>query len=385
MTQNTAYSLPNDSTAWQHALDTVAALLPAEVSVEDFDTLETLPIFALIVVVQNQALQDGKDLPSPIRAWADSQPNWQVVRVQDVDDMSCINIQMSATEQLSDVSVYRYVLAPTTATLMSAEKKTAAAHIIDEQITKHLQDFLAQLPAHHRDSSSTPVDCHILSISHMLRQHKLACFDMDSTLIEQEVIVELAKIADVGDEVNRITESAMRGEIDFDESFAQRVALLAGIPSEVLADVCASLSLSAGARTTIATLNALGYHTVLLSGGFSYFAQHIAATLGIAEYHANELDIDENTVTGQVQLPIVNGSRKAELVKRIAQRLGIDKSAIICIGDGANDLAMMAEADLGIAYHAKPIVQARADAAINTTGLEGVLHVLGYPSLHPCH
>ena len=173
----------------------------------------------------------------------------------------------------------------------------------------------------------------------------------------------------------------MRGEIDFDESFAQRVALLKGTPIDVLDDICSRLTVSVGARTTISALKALGYHTVLVSGGFTYFARYIADQLGIDEVHANALDIDEGEVTGHVQWPIVNGDKKAAIVKHTAERLGIEMSQVVCIGDGANDLPMMAIADLGVAYHAKPIVQARADAAINVTGLEGTLYALGYPAL----
>ncbi|MEJ6068358.1 phosphoserine phosphatase SerB, partial [Psychrobacter sp. 16-Bac2893] len=224
------------------------------------------------------------------------------------------------------------------------------------------------------------VDCHILSVGHMLRTHKLACFDMDSTLIEQEVIVELAKTAGIGEQVETITEAAMRGEMDFDESFAQRVALLQGIPTSVLDEICSRLTLSTGARATISALKALGYHTVLVSGGFTYFARYIAEQLGIDEVHANSLDIEEGEVTGHIQLPIVNGAKKAAIVAHTAERLGITMSQVVCVGDGANDLPMMALADLGVAFNAKPIVQARADAAVNVTGLEGVLYALGYPA-----
>lgn len=175
----------------------------------------------------------------------------------------------------------------------------------------------------------------------------------------------------------------MRGEIDFDESFAQRVALLEGIPTSVLDEICARLTLSTGARTIISALKTLGYHTVLVSGGFTYFANYIAEQLGIDEVHANHLDIDEGEVTGHIQLPIVNGAKKAAIVAHTAERMGIEMSQVVCVGDGANDLPMMAIADLGVAYHAKPIVEARADAAVNVTGLEGVLYALGYPALIP--
>ena len=173
----------------------------------------------------------------------------------------------------------------------------------------------------------------------------------------------------------------MRGEIDFDESFVQRVSLLEGISTTVLDDICARLTLSTGALTTISAFKALGYHTVLVSGGFTYFARYIAEQLGIDEVHANNLDIEDGEVTGHVQMPIVNGAKKASIVAQIAERMGLDMSQVVCVGDGANDLPMMANADLGVAYHAKSIVQARADAAVNVTGLEGVLYALGYPAL----
>lgn len=384
-------SLPKNSHAWQKALDSVAHLLPVDVHCLDIKALQKLPIFALIVVVQNDALKAGANLPSPIKAWADEQANWQIVAVEDDKQAERLSIPSSLANGLSDVSVYRYLLIPTTQTLMSPEKKTAAAHIIDEQITQRLRHFLNQIDTNSGTTNTIQaadtteyrhrIDCHILSIGHILNEHKIAFFDMDSTLIEQEVIVELAKTADIGDKVNEITESAMRGEINFDESFAQRVALLTGISTDVLEGIQQRLTLSEGAKTTLFVLKALGYHTVLLSGGFTYFARFVAEQLGIDEVHANVLDVEEGFVTGNVQLPIINGEKKAELVKKIAHREGVDLTQVICVGDGANDLPMMSIADLGLAYRAKPIVQAKADAAINTTGLEGVLYALGLPQI----
>ena len=392
MPKNTSYSLPKDSKAWQQAVDSIAALLPEDTNLQDFDALQSLPVFALIVVLPTHV--STLDIHQYVQSWVDEQPNWHLVTVAEDTDASFVSITVSDTEPTADgaqrlpfthAQVFRYLLVPVNDTLMHPGKKTAAAHIIDDQLTTRLRRDLTEEYNNTCSADSTGninvVDCHILSVGHMLRTHKLACFDMDSTLIEQEVIVELAKTAGIGEEVEAITEAAMRGEIDFDESFAQRVALLKGTPIDVLDDICSRLTVSVGARTTISALKALGYHTVLVSGGFTYFARYIAEQLGIDEVHANALDIDEGEVTGHVQWPIVNGDKKAAIVKHTAERLGIEMSQVVCIGDGANDLPMMAIADLGVAYHAKPIVQARADAAINVTGLEGTLYALGYPAL----
>nr|WP_299038502.1 phosphoserine phosphatase SerB [uncultured Psychrobacter sp.] len=410
MPKNTPYSLPKDSKAWQQAVDSVAALLPSGTSLSDFDALQSLPVFALIVVLP--AHVPALDIHNYVQSWVDEQPSWHLVTVAEDAEANFIEVDVNvatsdaaANAQTQDTTqsafvpaqVFRYLLVPATDTLMHPAKKVAAAHIIDDQLTTRLRRDLAQ---HYTDNQSsenestdnevTPsldsenlVDCHILSIGHMLRTHKLACFDMDSTLIEQEVIVELAKTAGIGAEVEAITEAAMRGEIDFDESFARRVALLEGIPTTVLDEICARLKISTGAHTTITALKALGYHTILVSGGFTYFADYVAERLGIDEVHANFLDIEEGEVTGHIQLPIVNGDKKAAIVQQTAERLGIEMTQVVCVGDGANDLPMMALADLGVAYNAKPIVQARADAAVNVTGLEGVLYALGYPELSP--
>lgn len=390
MQKNTSYSLPKDSKAWQQAVDSVASLLPEGTNLHDFDALQSLPVFALIVVLPTHV--SSLDIHQYVQSWVDEQPNWHLVTVAEDADANFVDIEIAdidttqpfAKRSFIDVQVFRYLLVPVTDTLMHPAKKTAAAHIIDDQLTTRLRHELIEdyknsqtaIGSEHLDV----VDCHILSVGHMLRTHKLACFDMDSTLIEQEVIVELAKTAGIGEQVAAITEAAMRGEMDFDESFAQRLALLKGISTDVLDDICTRLTLSTGARTTISALKALGYHTVLVSGGFTYFARYIAEQLGIDEVHANALDIEDGEVTGHVQLPIVNGAKKAAIAEHTAERLGIDMSQVVCVGDGANDLPMMALADLGVAFNAKPIVQARADAAVNVTGLEGVLYALGYPA-----
>ncbi len=390
MQKNTSYSLPKDSKAWQQAVDSVASLLPEGTNLQDFDALQSLPVFALIVVLPTHV--SSLDIHQYVQSWVDEQPNWHLVTVAEDADANFVDIEIAdidttqpfAKRSFIDVQVFRYLLVPVTDTLMHPAKKTAAAHIIDDQLTTRLRHELMEdyknsqtaIGSEHLDV----VDCHILSVGHMLRTHKLACFDMDSTLIEQEVIVELAKTAGIGEQVAAITEAAMRGEMDFDESFAQRVALLKGISTDVLDDICSRLTLSTGALTTISALKVLGYHTVLVSGGFTYFARYIAEQLGIDEVHANALDIEDGEVTGHVQLPIINGAKKAAIAEHTAERLGIDMSQVVCVGDGANDLPMMALADLGVAFNAKPIVQARADAAVNVTGLEGVLYALGYPA-----
>ena len=390
MPNNTSYSLPKDSKAWQQAVDSVASLLPEGTNLQDFDALQSLPIFALIVVLPTHV--SSLDIHQYVQSWVDEQPNWHLVTVAEDADANFVDVEIADVDTAQpftkrsfiDVQVFRYLLVPVTDTLMHPAKKTAAAHIIDDQLTTRLRRDLTEAYNNAQNAVVSDhldvVDCHILSVGHMLRTHKLACFDMDSTLIEQEVIVELAKTAGIGEQVEAITEAAMRGEMDFDESFAQRVALLQGIPTSVLDEICSRLTLSTGALATIRALKALGYHTVLVSGGFTYFARYIAEQLGIDEVHANSLDIEEGEVTGHIQLPIVNGAKKAAIVAHTAERLGITMSQVVCVGDGANDLPMMALADLGVAFNAKPIVQARADAAVNVTGLEGVLYALGYPA-----
>ena len=222
------------------------------------------------------------------------------------------------------------------------------------------------------------VDINVMPLATLVRPHKLALFDMVSTLIEQEVIVELAKKAGIGEQVDTITESAMRGEIDFAESFTRRVALLKGLSSEVLEDIIANhITFSPGAKRLISALKNHGYYVVLVSGGFNYFAEYVKNSLGMDESYANDLDIVDNLVTGEITSAIVDGKRKAEILQAVAQRLSIKLSETVAVGDGANDLPMLGLADIGIAYRAKPIVRDQADYAVTVAGLDGVMTVLG--------
>ena len=209
------------------------------------------------------------------------------------------------------------------------------------------------------------------------RNRRLAVFDMDSTLIEAEVIDELAKAAGVGEQVAAITERAMAGELDFKASFKERMALLTGLDVGVLDAIGASLRLTEGAEVLFAELKRLGYKTAILSGGFTYFAKQVQAKLGIDYVFANELEVVDGKVTGVAVEPIVDAQRKADLLRELAQKEGLSLEQTIAVGDGANDLPMLAIAGLGVAFRAKPLVKKSAKHAISTLGLDGVLYLLG--------
>jgi len=209
------------------------------------------------------------------------------------------------------------------------------------------------------------------------RNRRLVCFDMDSTLIEAEVIDELAKAAGVGEQVSAITEQAMAGELDFNESFAKRMALLEGLDERVLEQIAEKLPVTEGADNLISTLRHLGYKTAILSGGFNYFGRFLQKKLGIDYVYANELEIVDGKVTGRVTGAVVNGERKAELLRELAARENISLEQVVAVGDGANDLPMLSIAGLGIAFRAKPIVKRRAGHSISTLGLDGILYLIG--------
>lgn len=210
------------------------------------------------------------------------------------------------------------------------------------------------------------------------RMRRLICFDMDSTLIETEVIDELAIRAGVGDKVKAITERAMRGEIDFTESFRERVSLLKGLDESVLREIAENLPITEGVDRLMYVLKKYGYKIAILSGGFTYFGQYLQKKYGIDYVYANELEIVDGKLTGNYLGDVVDGNRKAELLRLIAQVEKVDIAQTIAVGDGANDLPMLGIAGLGIAFHAKPKVVANAQQSINTIGLDGVLYFLGF-------
>ncbi len=210
------------------------------------------------------------------------------------------------------------------------------------------------------------------------RMRRLICFDMDSTLIQTECIDELAERAGVGEQVRAITERAMRGEIDFKESFTERVALLKGLDESVMKEIAENLPITEGVERLMFVLKHYGYKIAILSGGFTYFGEYLKQRFGIDYVYANELEIEDGKLTGRYLGEIVDGKRKAELLRLLAQVEKVDIAQTIAVGDGANDLPMLSTAGLGIAFHAKPKVVENAEQSINTIGLDGVLYFLGF-------
>ena len=235
-----------------------------------------------------------------------------------------------------------------------------------------LQRTFVELSAKHS------VDISFQRESMYRRTRRLICFDMDSTLIQTEVIDELAERAGVGAEVRAITESAMRGEIDFTESFRQRVALLNGLDISVMQDIAEHLPMTEGVERLMKVLKLVGFKIAILSGGFTFFGNYLKQKFGIDYVYANDLEVEDGKLTGRYLGDVVDGKRKAELLRLIAQVEGVDLQQTVAVGDGANDLPMLGIAGLGIAFHAKPKVKANAKQSINTVGLDGLLYFLGY-------
>ena len=227
-------------------------------------------------------------------------------------------------------------------------------------------------------SSDLEVDFSFQRDNMYRRMRRLICFDMDSTLIQTECIDELAEKAGVGERVRAITESAMRGEIDFKESFTQRVALLKGLDVSVMKELAENMPITEGVERLMFVLKRYGYKIAILSGGFTYFGEYLQKKFGIDYVYANELEVEDGKLTGRYLGDVVDGKRKAELLRLIAQVEKVDIAQTIAVGDGANDLPMLSLAGLGIAFHAKPKVKENARQSINTIGLDGVLYFLGF-------
>jgi len=244
-----------------------------------------------------------------------------------------------------------------------------------------LRGPVANLPALRREfmelASEIDVDIAYQENNVYRRNRRLVAFDMDSTLIQAEVIDELAQRAGVGKQVAAITERAMHGEIEFKESLTQRVALLKGLPESALAEVAATIKLTDGVERLMSTLKKLGYKTAILSGGFTYFGRALQRKFGFDYVFSNDLEIENGVITGNLASEIVDGERKASLLASIAQHEGFSLEQTIAVGDGANDLPMLSIAGLGIAFRAKPIVKESAKQSLNTHGLDGILYLMG--------
>jgi phosphoserine phosphatase len=229
-----------------------------------------------------------------------------------------------------------------------------------------------------RLSSELNFDISFQEESMYRRMRRLICFDMDSTLIRTEVIDELADKAGVGEEVKAITDAAMRGEIDFQESFHRRVKLLKGLDVSVMQEIAENLPITEGLDRLMSILKKVGFKTAILSGGFTYFGNYLKDKYGFDYMYANELEIENGKLTGNYIGDIVDGKRKAELLRLIAQVEKIDLRQTVAVGDGANDLPMLGVAGLGIAFHAKPKVKQNAEQSLSTVGIDGILYFLGY-------
>ena len=249
--------------------------------------------------------------------------------------------------------------------------------VMDRERRHEFQQALMSLPVEGLDISFQKDDIY-------RRSRRLICFDMDSTLVHTECIDELAERAGVGDQVRAITESAMRGEIDFTESFTRRVALLKGLDESVMEEIAQNLPFNEGLGRMMKILKMVGYKTAILSGGFTYFGKYLQQKFGFDYVYANELEIENGKLTGRYLGDVVDGRRKAELLKLLCQFEGINLEQAVAVGDGANDLPMLSLAGLGIAYHAKPKVRENARQSLSSVGLDGILYFLGLKDSQLC-
>ena len=256
-------------------------------------------------------------------------------------------------------------------------RKFAAGRDVSTLTLARVNDSEALKTALDQLSEQAGVDFVLQAQSVRQADYRLAVFDMDSTLIQCEVIDELASLHGVGDAVAAITERAMRGELDFKASFRERLAMLEGLTEGALAEVASHLPITEGMPELISTLRGRGIRTAILSGGFVYFAEYLQRTYGFDEVHANTLDIQNGVVTGRVAGEIVDGARKAALLLSLAESMGIEPAQVIAVGDGANDLPMLGLSGLGVAFRAKPVVRAAAAHNIRHVGLDGVLYLMG--------
>ncbi|MDZ7663374.1 phosphoserine phosphatase SerB [Thiohalophilus sp.] len=260
--------------------------------------------------------------------------------------------------------------------LHRAEKQSGAA-AVQLTLTGEVEDIPGMHARFLQIAQDMEIDVAVQEDNLYRRSRRLVCFDMDSTLIQTEVIDELARVAGIGDQVAAITESAMRGEIDFSESFRQRMALLEGLEESTLQQIAEDLPITEGAERLISTLRHFGYKVAILSGGFTYFANYLKEKLGVDYVYANQLDFENGKLTGKVSGEIIDGQMKAKLLQQLAEQEGISTEQVIAVGDGANDLPMLSIAGLGIAFHAKPLVREQAQHSIATLGLDAILYLLG--------
>jgi phosphoserine phosphatase len=261
--------------------------------------------------------------------------------------------------------------------LSLAEHSSRANACVEMRISGQAADEVAMRADFLAAAQDLRIDLAFQRESIFRRNRRLFAFDMDSTLIQGEVIDELAKLAGAADQVVKITEAAMRGEIEFKESFTRRVALLRGLPETRVLELLGKIPLVEGAEQLIGTLKMLGYKTAILSGGFTFFAKYLQARLGIDYVYANELDIVDGKVSGIVKTEIVDGPKKAELLRQIAKQECISLEQVVAVGDGANDLPMLGIAGMGIAFRAKPLVRQSAGHSVSFLGLDSLLYLIG--------